>query len=151
MNYQILEIISNCCNLNSILFIWALLPFFFTLLNYQILSDTWTNIELFQPKIHPFHLTTFTTFLNIIELSNTIRYFKQYQIVSTWNPFFSPYCSIKYYQMLETISNFLNLKSIFFRVLGLHCEGGGGFDVDTPAVVRGEDLWAEENYLWLFS
>ena len=114
--YQILEIISNCCNLNSILFIWALLPFFFTLLNYQILSDTWTNIELFQPKIHPFHLTTFTTFLNIIELSNTVRYLyldtlnniklsppethsfhlivvsntirclKQYQTFSTWNP-----------------------------------------------------------------
>ena len=91
-------------------------PFFFTLLNYQILSDTWTNIELFQPKIHPFHLTTFTTFLNIIELSNTVRYLyldtlnniklsppetnsfhlivvsntirclKQYQTFSTWNP-----------------------------------------------------------------
>ena len=150
MNYQILEIISNCCNLNSILFIWALLPFFFTLLNYQILSDTWTNIELFQPKIHPFHLTTFTTFLNIIELSNTIRYFKQYQIVSTLNPFFHLIVVSKY-QMLETISNFLNLKSIFFRVLGLHCEGGGGFDVDAPTIVRGENLWAEKNYLWLFS
>ena len=39
--YQILKIITNCCNPNSILFIWLLLLSFWTLLNYQILSDTY--------------------------------------------------------------------------------------------------------------